>query len=107
MKLKFARFAIQTLAPEVQKSGVHHGAQPTRPSHWVLERDGLIILFTQNVLLAPTEASTSNVIDIFPAAAGEKLFSVSWEPQRPFIPPEVICFRRGDWMAALGFAGPE
>jgi hypothetical protein len=53
VKLEFAKFAIETLAPEVQQSGAHHGAQPAHPSYWVLDRDGLHILFTQNALLLP------------------------------------------------------
>jgi hypothetical protein len=47
------------------------------------------------------------VLDVFPPAGGKKLFSVSWEPQRPFVPPRVVCFLHEDWMAALGFAGLE
>lgn len=102
MRLEFARFAIDTIAPRVRAEGVYQPATAHAPGYWTLEENGLLILLAGNALLLPTDRSTASLLDIWPVQQ-RKIFSVSWHPAQPWLPPRVACLRRGDWMARLGF----
>jgi hypothetical protein len=101
-RLAIARFVIDNLAPIVKDSGIAHGAAATQPSCRTLELHELRVMLAQNVLLATDDESTSNLLDIR-AASGNKVFSTSWQPLRPWVPPRIICFRSGAWLAVLGY----
>jgi hypothetical protein len=101
MRLEFARFAIDTIAPWVRAEGVYEPANARMPGHWTLEKEGLVILLTGNALVLPTDRSTASLLDIWPGQQ-QKIFSVSWHPAQPWLPPHVTCLRPGDWMARLG-----
>ena len=105
LRLVIARYAIQNIAPEVRRIGSHSPAQAAQPSIWQLTVNTLQILLAENVLLLPMDVSTWNLLDIWPldteGKPGRKVFSVSWQPQRPWIPPWIACFHRGEWIAKL------
>jgi ribosomal protein S16 len=103
LKLAFANFAIERLAPEVRRAGTYQPAHATQPSYFELVKDRLQIRLTQGALLLPTDRTVSNLVDIWPTARGGKLFSASWEPERPWIPPRVVRLQYGGWMEVLGF----
>lgn len=106
MRLEFARFAIAQLAPRVRAKGVYQPATHSSPALWKLHMDGLHIGLATNVLLLPTDSSTSELLDIWPES-GRKIFSVSWHPREPWIPPRVSCFHAGEWMTTLGYIQPR
>jgi len=101
-RLAIARFMIDSLAPVVKASGVVQPATATQPHHWSLERHNLLLVLTENALLKPDDKSTSSLLDIW-LVNGRKVFSTSWEPQRPWKPPVITRLQTGDWMAAVGY----
>lgn len=102
MRLELARFAIAHLAPRVKAEGIYQCATHHGPAFWTLQLTDLRISLASNALLLPTDSSTSNVLDIWPES-GRKIFSVSWYPEAPWIPPRVSCCRAGEWMRKVGF----
>jgi len=103
-KLEVARWAIETLPALTQASGVFHAANASAPAHWVLDKVGFKMIFTTQVLLLPTDAELSSMLDVW-LAGGHKLLCVSWFPSQPWVPPHISAFRNGDWMHHLGWTG--
>ena len=100
-KLLIARALIKSIAPEIRARGWHQPAYARRPSMWTYERDGLSLTLAENVLLFAEESDTFTLLDVWPIA-GRKVFSVAWQPAKPWIPPDVSCCKAGDWLRRLG-----
>lgn len=96
-KLATALSAIKLLAPIIRATGQHHPAGSSGPSHWVLDWHGHRLLLAERALLWPDDSALSSLLDIWPDT-GPKLLSVRWQPLRPWVPPEIVAFRAGDWI---------
>ena len=99
-KLAIAKAAIEILAPLARSTGKYHPAGALEPAHWALDKEGCHISLAEKVLLSPVDSSLSCLLDVWPAKE-RKVFSVSWEPDRPWVPPRVVCCKRGDWIDKL------
>lgn len=61
---------------------------------------GLQVSLVGRGLLLPDDAAQSSLIDIRPAK-GQKVLSVRWMPSQPWLPPQVVSFRPGEWLIAF------
>jgi hypothetical protein len=100
-KLVIARAVIRSIAPEVRARGWHQPANAHRPSTWSYERNGLSLSLSENVLLLPEDPDVFSLLDVWPIGA-RKVFSVAWQPGKPWLPPNVSCCKQGDWLRRLG-----
>jgi hypothetical protein len=103
-KLELARFLIARVALEVKSKGDRHHHSATHPGYWSYGSNGLQFALTENVLLRPNDAVTSSSLDVWPDG-GRKVFSVSWKPEQPWLPPEVATCKRGPWVEQLRLLG--
>lgn len=104
-RLDLANWAIATLTPWVRAEGKYSAWEPNMPGHWVLETSEFRIFLTEGILLFPTDAATSCLIDVWPAGTYRKLLSVRWMPDRPWDPPHLVTKAKDDgWLGALGWA---
>lgn len=99
-RLKIARFAVDSIAPFVRASGQRHLPGPNMSGHWLLVWQDLQFILTEQVLLWPEDASLSSVIDVWDIHR-HKVLSVRWQPSRPWLPPTVVNFKAGDWVAVV------
>lgn len=99
-RLKVARFAVDFIAPFVRASGQRHQPRPNMPGHWLLVWQGLQFIHAEQVLLLPEDASLSSLIDVWDIHR-HKVLSVCWHPSQPWLPPTVVNFKAGDWMAVV------
>lgn len=95
-KLAIAVQAIKDLPPLVRASGVYSAASATRPEFWHLEVGAWALSLTERVLLSPIDPALSSLLDVW-ASAGGKVFSASWMPDRPWVPPRVVQCKPGHW----------
>lgn len=98
LRLAFAQYAAERLAPKVRCSGVQRDSW-----HWELDTGGVNVLLTENILVSG-ERSASNMLEAWSCSArggpGPKVLSLVWQPGQP---PSITEIRSGDWMQALGF----
>lgn len=102
-RLAVAQWAIQVLALQVKTHGLHHPATPVEPSHWDWQTGDADLCLTEQVLPHPDAHALENVVDVWAGARRRKVFSVSWAPESPWIPPVVRNFKAGDWLRELGY----
>ena len=98
--LAIAVEAINRL-PELARRGTYNPATGMKPACWECEVGGWQILLAENVLLSPMDPALSMLLDIWPAAGGGKVFSVSWMPEQPWLPPRVVRCKTGPWQVLL------
>jgi hypothetical protein len=104
-KLEITSKLIALLVPEVKANGDYLFAGPGCPSRWHLDRDGLVVSLSSNVLLSPEDPCLSSLLDIWYEQM--KVFSACWVPDKPWIPPDVIRLKRGPWLPRLGIASTD
>lgn len=68
---------------------------------WSFERTGFTLIYAENVLLYPDDDDISNLLDVWPIGQ-RKVFSASWKPKKPWLPPRVVVCRAGEWPKLLG-----
>lgn len=95
-KLVVALRAIEVLPKLVRQSGTYTPVMPRCPAHWRLETGDWCVLLTERVLLHPDDPALSCLIDVFPRQ-GVKVFSTSWMPDRPWLPPRIVRYKAGAW----------
>ena len=100
-RLALANQLIGILVPRVKMHGIRVAARGASPGYWTLEANGIIVSLAENVLLLPSDPTTSSLLDIWPIGQ-RKVFSARWQPARPWIPAEVVCLRPGGWLAQFG-----
>jgi hypothetical protein len=105
-KLLVARAMIASVAPEVRALGWHQPAHWSRPNTWTFERDGLTLVYTENALIYGDNADAFHLIDVWPIGR-PKVFSAHWSPTKPWLPPQVVACKSGEWMKLLGVAPGE
>lgn len=98
-RLATAQRAIAIFTPQIKQSGVYNRAEPRRPAYWDLNLGTHRMLVTENALRLETDASTSNILDIWVTGVG-KILSVSWEPERPWQPLHISSFK-GEFIQEL------
>lgn len=99
-KIQLAQWAMERVVPLVRAHGQYHPAGMQGPAHWHLQTDGLMMVHAVHVLLRPTDRSLSSTLDIW-ATPGPKVFTMSWEDDRPWQPPQVGRIVVGPWRQAL------
>lgn len=99
-RLAIARSAVEILVPLLRSNGQYHPSGVGGPSRWTLEWRGLTVSLVGQVLLLPDHGTPSSLLDIWPAK-GQKALSVRWIPSQPWLPPQVVSFRPGEWLIAL------
>jgi len=100
-RLELAVRARDLFVPYVVTKGIHEAATVHMPSHRHLESWNLRFIYTEGVLLLPTDKSLSYLLDVCSASHGKEL-SISWEPERPWQPPHIASFNpRGAWIPLL------
>lgn len=105
-RLELAMRALDLFVPYVVTKGVHQPAAVRMPAHWRLEAWNLHFVYTEGVLLFPTDQSLSCMLDAW-GASHKKELSVSWEPGRPWQPPHIAAFNtRGAWIPLLDSIQP-
>ncbi len=100
-RLAIARTAIEVLVPLLRSEGEYHPAEAGIPSRWTLQWQGLQVSLVGQVLLLPDDDAQSSLLDIWPPR-GQKVLSVRWMPSQPWLPPQVVTFRPGEWLTAFG-----
>ena len=103
-RLVIERWAMETLPTMVTGAGVYHAGSHRCPAIWILEAGGCKIALTQNVLLLPFDPALSTLLDVW-LDVGGKVLSVSWFPEKPWVPPHVAALKPGDWLYRLGWRG--
>lgn len=99
-KLAIAVEAIKRL-PALARHGTYSPATVTKPAWWECKVGGWLIILTEQVLLSPTDPALSMLLDICPAGGGPKVFSASWMPDQPWVPPRVVQCKAGSWQDML------
>lgn len=99
-KLEFARWVVETVVPYVRRYGQHYPAGTDGPSHWRLKTPDLFFVLSDHALLASEDRSLSCVLDAW-VAGGAKVLSITWEPNRPWTPPQVVRLANGPWREVL------
>lgn len=101
-RVVLARWAMTALPEMVTGSGVYQPASSKGPAFWSLEASGCRLQLAQNVLLLPVDPACSTLLDVW-LDIGGKVLSMSWFPEKPWIPPHVTRFKAGDWLYRLGW----
>jgi hypothetical protein len=105
-RLELAKRAIDLFVPHVVANGRYEAARVDMPAHWQLEAWNLVFIHAKGVLLLPTDPSMSSLLDIW-SASGKKELSVSWQIERPWVPPHVANFEAlGAWIPLLDLVSP-
>ena len=95
-KLAIAVEAIKQL-PALARRGTFSPATGTRPAWWECRVGEWQIILAEQVLLSPMDPALSMLLDIWPADGGPKVFSASWMPDQPWVPPRVVQCKAGPW----------
>lgn len=103
-RLVIARWAMETLPSMLRETGAYRPASPTFPASWSLDTSGCKLILTQNVLLLPFDPACSTLLDVW-LDVGGKVMSISWFPEKPWMPPHITALRPGDWLYRLGWRG--
>jgi len=103
-RLVIARWAMETLPTMVTGAGVYEAGSLLRPAFWSLDVGGCKLVLTQSVLLLPVDPALSTLLDVW-LDVGGKVLSISWFPEKPWIPPRVVALKSGDWLYRLGWKG--
>lgn len=74
--------------------------QYTTESHWRLKTPDLFFILSEHALLASEDWSLSCVLDAW-GASGAKVLSITWEPDRPWTPPQAVRLANGPWREVL------
>ncbi len=99
-RLAIARTAIEVLVPLLRSNGEYHPAEAGLPSRWTLQWRGLHVSLVGQVLLLPDDDAQSALLDIWPTK-GQKVLSVRWMPSKPWLSPQIVSFRPGEWLTSL------
>lgn len=106
-RLAVARWAIHVLALQVKAHGLQHPATPFEPAHWIWHTADIDLCLTEQVLARPDLQALESIFDVWVGARKQKVLSVSWTPESPWIPPVVRSFIAGDWLRELGYNPSE
>ncbi len=99
-KLEIAAIAIKVLPPLIRAKGHYKKATATTPGHWGLFMgQGLQLGLSDDVLLSPAFEALSSLLDVWGDKG--KVFSASWMPSRPWIPPRIVKCTSGPWQSLL------
>jgi hypothetical protein len=101
-RLEVAKWAIGALADKVKAAGVYQAALTRCPAYWSSRDGGCKLALTPGVLRSPDDPALSALLDVWLDGSG-KVLSVSWFPEKPWIPPNITTLKRGDWMCRLGW----
>ncbi len=98
---ELAMRARDLFVPYILSKGVREVATVRMPAHWRLEAWNLHFIYTEGVLLLPTDPSLSCMLDIW-SASHKKQLSISWEPDRPWQPMHIASFDPlGAWIPLM------
>jgi hypothetical protein len=100
-KLGLVAEAIKVLPPIVRERGKLSPATAAQPQYCELDIGGFHIILTEGALLTPVDEALSSMLDIWPSQGTGKLLSVSWMPDKPWLPPRVVQCKAGDWQRLL------
>jgi hypothetical protein len=103
-KLAITTEAIKRL-PALARTGTFTPATARQPALWVAIVGHWQVSLAENVLLSPIDPALSMLLDVWPAAGGKKVLSVSWMPDKPWSPPRIVQCRRGEWQELLAQSG--
>ena len=98
-KLEVTALAIKVLPPLIRAMGHHTPVTPTAPGYWTLARQGWRLGLADDVLLSPVDEALSSLLDVWGAQG--KVFSASWMPSRPWLPPRIVKCTSGPWQSLL------
>lgn len=101
-RLAVARWAIEVLPDRIKEQGSFHAAKPNLPASWRLEHGGCRLLFAPGVLRAPDDPALSSLLEGW-LDVGGKVLSVSWFPDKLWLPPVITTLKSGDWLYRLGW----
>lgn len=101
-RLQVANWAIRQLAPQVRALGERVPAAAFAPALIAAHIGDFHLFLTIGVLPHPGYEDLHETLEIF-MPDGPKVFSATWIPQKPWIPPEIINFKPGDWYIKLGY----
>lgn len=102
-RVAIGNWARTELADRVRAEGKFSPATPTMPATRELMIGDAWILMAEDVLLLPHDPDLSETLDVWPRKGAPKCLSVSWMPNRPWLPPRVGSFKTGEWVSTLGF----
>lgn len=97
---EIAALLMDRLVPEAKQQGVRKQISAEIPAPLVLEKYGVRIMLTGNILLMPEDRALSALLDIFDPEQG-KVFSARWVPRQPWISPTLVCLERGPWVPGI------
>ncbi len=101
-KLAVARRAIEKLPKFIERLGTYSPATSRCPALWQLDTGEWHLSLAKGVLLSPDDPGLSCLLDVWPSGLrGGKVFSVSWIPEQPWLPPRVVRYKSGPWEALL------
>lgn len=100
-RLGLARALIEGYAPLIAEKGAYTGATATVPAFSDYQAGEVEMRLTTDVLLLLGDETTSSLLDVWDADFN-RLFSVSWRPERPWLPPDVTVCKAGPWLEVLG-----
>jgi hypothetical protein len=100
-RLGLARALIEAYVPLIAERGAHTAATATVPAFSDYQVGEVEMRLTTDVLLRLNDEATSSLLDVWEADF-KRLFSVSWMPLCPWIPPDVTVCRAGPWLEVLG-----
>lgn len=98
-KLKITGVAMKVLPPLIRAKGDHTPVSATAPGKWTLVRQGWMLNLADDVLLSPVDDALSSLLDVWDDQG--KVFSASWMPSRPWIPPRIVRCTSGPWQSLL------
>lgn len=99
-KLAIARKAIESLPSRLRATGKYSPATARQPALRSLEVGRWSVCFGEHVLLCPEDPALSSLLDVWEDGTG-KVFSVSWMPDRPWLPPRIVRCKPGAWQDLL------
>jgi hypothetical protein len=76
--------------PELVRCGKYTPAAGTQPAYWGRDIGEWQVYLTEHVLLSSEDPALSMLLDVWPRAGGGKVLSVSWMPDRPWVPPRAF-----------------
>jgi hypothetical protein len=90
----------ETVVPMVRAKGEHHAAEALSPANWQMKASELILIYAEGALMRPDDRSPSSLLDVW-AGQGKKVVSLSWQPDRPWQPVDVVRLTSGPWLESL------
>lgn len=98
-KLELAKWMKEVVVPMVRAKGEHHAAEAFSPANWQMKTFELMLIYAEGALRSPDDRSPSSLLDIW--SSNKKVASLSWQPDRPWQPVNVVRLTPGTWLESL------